>query len=220
MDRVEDLLELPKPVVLIHPERTATTVPCVWEDNYYVMRQLAKAVHASGYRHVGLIITQSANIAFRQRMRGLRDGLCQFDCFRPEYVSTCAFTVHDGRSASAELLREHPEIEVLVCGGYGLALGAYRGLTDLGLRVGEDVGVISSYDAPSAATLTPPLTAVHLPLEQLAQESVAAIEGLMVHPNRSIQRYVEGHLCVRGSCRIRGDTHEEDAAITREVRLG
>lgn len=61
------------------------------------------------------------------------------------------------------------------------ALGAVQALGARGVRVPEDFSVLSLEDHPDAAHLAPPLTAVSVPLEEVARHAVATLHGL-IHP--------------------------------------
>ena len=53
-----------------------------------------------------------------------------------------------------------------------LALGIYRGLYEMGLKIPQDVSVVGFDDLPSCEFLFPPLTSVGVPLAELARLAV------------------------------------------------
>ena len=90
-------------------------------------------------------------------------------------------TVSSGREASAHLLdNAHPS--AFVCASDTLAMGVLHTLRDRGLRSGEHVAVVGFDDSQVAQVVPPGLTSVRQPLEEVAVEVVAALEGLLAHP--------------------------------------
>ena len=90
-------------------------------------------------------------------------------------------TVASGREASAVLLDE-AQPSAFVCASDTLAMGVLHTLRDRGLEPGRDVAVVGFDDSQVAQVVPPGLTSVRLPLEEVAVEIVAALEGLLGHP--------------------------------------
>lgn len=108
-------------------------------------------------------------------------------------------TVASGRGASAVLLDE-ARPTAFVCASDTLALGVLHTLAERGLRPGHDIAVVGFDDSQVAQTVPPGLTSVRQPLEQVAVEVVAALEGLLGHPPTvGPGVLLEPSLAVRGS---------------------
>lgn len=90
-------------------------------------------------------------------------------------------TVSSGREASAVLLDE-ARPTAFVCASDTLAMGVLGTLADRGLTAGRDVSVIGFDDSQVAQVVSPGLTSVRQPLEDVAVEIVKALEGLLAHP--------------------------------------
>ena len=87
-----------------------------------------------------------------------------------------------------------------VCRDDYTAIGLCRGLREAGLRVPEDVAVVGHGDLDVAAYITPALTTLAVPYEEIAQ----AVMDLMLQQlrgyNASRQVIVRSRLVVRESC--------------------
>lgn len=81
-----------------------------------------------------------------------------------------------GFRVSAALLSEHPEVDALFIPIDTFATGAVRAGTQAGRKVGHDLLIATRYDGLRARTSVPPLTAVHLGLDEV---SGAAVEKLI-----------------------------------------
>jgi LacI family transcriptional regulator len=113
-----------------------------------------------------------------------------------------AFSRRFGYERTAQLLRDGS------AGGFtavfgandGVAVGVMQALREAGLRVPQDVSVVGYDDIPLAAEVTPTLTTVHLPLEQMGREAVrlaVALRGESDGPTDT--RHVGTHVVIRDS---------------------
>lgn len=53
-----------------------------------------------------------------------------------------------------------------------MAIGAYRAIHEMGLRIPDDIAVASFNDISVAQFLNPPLTTVHLPAQEIGETAV------------------------------------------------
>ncbi|WP_051218318.1 LacI family DNA-binding transcriptional regulator [Nocardioides insulae] len=109
-------------------------------------------------------------------------------------------TIASGRSAAAVLLDE-ARPTAFVCASDTLAMGVLHLLDERGLRMGEDLAVVGYDDSLVAQCLPGGLTSVRLPLEQVAEEIVAALEGLLARPS-----YVGPGVLLPPTLRVRGSS--------------
>ncbi|MEV0090894.1 LacI family DNA-binding transcriptional regulator [Streptomyces sp. NPDC050738] len=111
------------------------------------------------------------------------------------------------RAAGYEVMRGlldasggRPDFTAVVAGDDESAAAAMRALQERGLRVPEDVSVVGYNDDPVAAEVTPRLTTVHIPAEELGRTAVRlALDG---PPVTGPERHVLGtHIVIRESVR-------------------
>ncbi len=77
--------------------------------------------------------------------------------------------------ATTKFLAGHPDLTAMVCLNDRVALGVYQALADAGLRLPEDVSVISFDDSSLASWLRPQLTSVALPYQEMGVRAVEAL---------------------------------------------
>lgn len=86
-----------------------------------------------------------------------------------------------GRRAGAELLARHPEVTAVFATTLMLAVGLLRAAREAGLRVPDDLSVISLHDVELAGFMEPPLTTVAMPMVELGaaafDQLLAVIDG-------------------------------------------
>lgn len=103
-----------------------------------------------------------------------------------EKMRVCAIS---GNLASAYLIASDP-----------MAIGAIRALTEAGIRVPEDVAVVSVDDIDVAAYMSPPLTTVHVPTEIMGRTALnILVDGVGDHA-LPMQITLPTELKVRESC--------------------
>lgn len=89
----------------------------------------------------------------------------------------------------------------LVIGSEDLALAAVRGLRSGGLRVPQDVAIVSLGDALFLEYTEPPLSAVRFPLEASGRRAMALLLQRLQHPHcPPAHEILRGDLIVRQSC--------------------
>jgi DNA-binding LacI/PurR family transcriptional regulator len=79
------------------------------------------------------------------------------------------------------------------------ALGFMMRCAQLGIRVPDDVSVVGSDDIAGAAVLSPGLTTVHAPKEQMGRAAVSLLLDHLTEGEPVICETLRGHLVVRGS---------------------
>ena len=82
------------------------------------------------------------------------------------------FSKAAGFRLTRELLAERPDVTAVFAATDMVAAGVIKAVQREGLRVPQDVSVVGFDDIPLASDLTPALTTVHVPHEQLGREAV------------------------------------------------
>ncbi|MEV6986516.1 substrate-binding domain-containing protein [Sphaerisporangium sp. NPDC051017] len=95
---------------------------------------------------------------------------------------------------------EHPPATALVRASDTLALGVMRALHERGLRPGVDVAITGYDDSPTAALVSPGLTTLRQPIDEVGRHLIQAVDHLMAGDPRDLQHVLlEPELIVRGS---------------------
>jgi LacI family transcriptional regulator len=120
-------------------------------------------------------------------------------------VTACtSFTEAAGARAMAAALKAGHQFTAVVAANDLIALGALDVLRSAGRRCPDDVSVIGYNDMPFVDRLTPPLTTIRLPLQQMGHLAAQALlqeldKSVVVRARRTTLLPVE--LVVRGSTR-------------------
>ena len=117
-----------------------------------------------------------------------------------QYVKT-RFNLEEAYQAALSFFRDRPDIDGAFCMSDTVALGVMRALSDLGRQVPRDVSVLGVDGMEIGQYVTPRLSTVAQPVEEIARESVDILMDMIEQgaPPRHIT--VEGRLVLRESVR-------------------
>ncbi len=160
---------------------------------------------AQGHHRIGHVGWPLSSETGRDRRTGWRE-VCQRLGLGDDLHVEVADDFEQGRAAAHRLLDATDAATAITCASDTLALGVLRALADRGLRAGTDVAVTGFDNSPAAALTTPGLTSLRQPLEQVAQDLVAAVEAQLAGTTDRRQTLLPPELVVRESS-LRGPAH-------------
>jgi len=141
--------------------------------------KLLTALTKLGYRRIGFAgWTEEGNSdPFAEiRCRSYIEWTKQRAKFDPRICATQRSTERNteqtGYQLALQLLKQRRPPDAIVACNDNMAIGAYRAIRELGLRIPDDVAVASFNDIPAAQFLHPPLSTVRLPAEETGETAV------------------------------------------------
>lgn len=151
----------------------ATTVDYDNEGGAYAM---ASHLLSAGHRKV-LVLPGHAELTTAQgRLKGARRAFEAYGVpFEPGMVRHGPYDYEHGYEAVEEALAEGMEFTAVLAGTDVVAAGAMQALRAKGLRVPDDVSIVGYDDIPLASQLTPQLTTVHVPYEEMGRVALRAV---------------------------------------------
>jgi LacI family transcriptional regulator, galactose operon repressor len=137
-------------------------------------RQVADHLAGLGHERIGVTTGPANLLTSRERLQGLRDRLRTLGRpLAPVRVIRSDFTRDGGRWATLELIRRCPDLTAIFALNDMMAVGALAALRhDLDRAVPGDVSVVGFDDIACTQDLHPPLTTVHLPLEDIGEQGM------------------------------------------------
>ncbi|MGZ4385943.1 MAG: LacI family DNA-binding transcriptional regulator, partial [Gaiellaceae bacterium] len=97
----------------------------------------------------------------------------------PELVVASDFTVEGGRRAGAQLLALPTRPTAIFAFNDEMAAGVIRAAHDRALHIPRDLSVVGFDDCEVARVLTPALTSVRQPLEEMGRVAVSLLDRLL-----------------------------------------
>lgn len=168
------------PLVLLNCLADDSGAPSVLPDECGAGRTAASAVLDAGHRtgiHVigGRQITEATPegaLAGRERMRGIEE-VFRREKVTPASVIECDWSAPEQAFAEVRaMLAGGVRPAALICGNDRIAFGAHQALSAAGLRVPEDVSMVSFDDSELTSSLRPPLTSIATPHRELGRQAV------------------------------------------------
>lgn len=179
-----------RPCVMIGSQARVQGVPRFSVNNIEGGKLAYGYLAELGHREIAVVKGHPWRRAAAERFRGMQQcaqslGLAVDPRLVQELHSgntpTEASAPEEGYRCAKELLATGVPFTALACFNDVTAIGAIRAFREVGLRVPEDVSVIGFDDIESAGFLTPSLTTLRQPLQQMgelaAEHLVALIEG-------------------------------------------
>lgn len=176
-----------KPVVTIG--RVIENVPSVTVDEHTAALQLTSHLIAQGRKRI-VYLGGPAFWVNAQREHGYRQALEAAGL--PAHVQ--ALTTPDltgGEQASAQLWNTTPFPDAIICYNDLAAIGLMASFKALGVNIPEEVSIAGFGNHPLAAHLTPSLTHMEIPSQQLGTQAVKLLIELLETPQqaRHVQLY-------------------------------
>lgn len=202
-------------VVLVNCYEATRTVPSVMPGNLLGARAATERLLADGRKRIGFINGQQGMESSRDRLRGYRQALASNDVpFDPLLVRPGSFQPPAGYRQTFELMNLAAPPDAIFCANDLMALGCLEALSEMRLRVPEDIAVIGFDDREIAQYTRPPLSTVRLPQRQMGEVAAELLldSGLGLNPHLN-QIKVECELIDRQSV-------VAPAATGRVVALG
>ena len=180
----------------------------VKSDLPLAMQKLLSTLSKIGYRRIGFvgwIEENSADPYAETRCRTYVNWMQAAGRFEPQLClterSVQRNTEHTGYGLARRLMSQAQPPDAIVTCNDNIAVGVYRAIHELGLRIPEDVAVVSFNDISAAQFLNPPLSTIHLPAEEIGETAVELLRERMA--GREIAKHVTlaTRIVWRGSAR-------------------
>jgi LacI family transcriptional regulator len=165
-------------VVILHGAST-NGQPTILPDEYAAGRGIAQLLIDNGHRKIALIGEYKEAIenprvsaTVGPRFAGLHASLADAGIELVESVVVELWEPSEGYAATLRVV-DGPELPTaIICLNDRLAFGAYQALQERGLRIPDDVSVVSFDDEEIAAYLRPGLTTAKIPYEEMGRQAV------------------------------------------------
>lgn len=142
-----------------------------------------KIAHLAGYQHI--------NIG-KQRYLGFVDAMKQYGIpIRPEWVIYGGFSENDGYKGFGEMYRSGKMPELIFASTFPVALGVYKAAGELGLKIPDDIDIISFGSSGLNQFLSPPMSYVDQLTVELGQKALELTLENIRQPDQFVPRHVK-----------------------------
>jgi LacI family transcriptional regulator len=149
----------------------------VESDLMLATRKLLQGLTEAGYRRIAFAgwVDVYDGVPSKQperRCRAYMEWMREAGLFDARICLTGRKSEESGYNLTLKLLAESDRPDALITANDNMAVGAYRAIHEMGLRIPEDIAVASFNDISVAQFMTPPLTTVHLAAEEIGETAV------------------------------------------------
>jgi LacI family transcriptional regulator len=152
-------------------------------DHHRAGRDLAAMCQASGFLQPAVIYASLAHTTAKQRLDGFISGWREMGgAGEPDRLG--GFNddhLEAGYRAATALFQSGRQADVIIALSDLLAYGAFRCLYERGVRVPEDIAIVSFDDGPLNTWVAPWLSAVRCSFEAVGDAAMEAVQALLHH---------------------------------------
>ncbi|WP_034388438.1 LacI family DNA-binding transcriptional regulator [Deinococcus sp. YIM 77859] len=179
-----------------------SSFPSVVLDNAACMREAVAYLHGLGHTRIAALGTYDPQVHPEERSRTFPQAMRERGLsVPPAYQRVTLLTEDTAYTLTHELLGlpEPPTALIALTGTQ--AIGAFRAIRERGLRLPQDLSLLTFDNYPWTALVDPPVTVMEQPVVAMAETAAKAVlralAGEEVHPAHQV---LPGRLIVRSSC--------------------
>lgn len=160
------------PVVELEEHSHFRQTDCVQTSCTAGSYEITEHLLKMGHRKIAIVTGPSASTTAKERKKGYLRALEDYQIpVDSNYVITGNYGAQFGYQAMQKLWQLPERPTAIFATNYTLCLGIYEAIYSLGIRVPDDLSVVSFDDFELSLLLSPPLTAVRQPLDEMAQQA-------------------------------------------------
>ena len=156
------------PIVLINSRDDSDTSHIIFDDAGAVELAL-EHLFTLGHKKIGFLGGELSSPTGARRFAGFVLSV------NSEWVTKIGYTGIDGRKAVSQILDQPNRPTALIVANANAALGALAQIHTLGLRVPEDISLVSIHDIWFADATWPPITAVKMPNYEMGKVAIGML---------------------------------------------
>lgn len=222
---MDTFARLSVPVVLVNRRAADSSYPFVVVDDERGSEIAVDHLIELGHRRIGHVAGDQATDTGKRRLKAFRATMKQHGLEAPSrWIQTGGFISQSGYEATLRLLQESADRDgvlptALYVANLASCLGVLMALRESGLKVPQDMSIVTMDDHAVAAGVDPGITTVAMPHERMGAEAVHMLMG--VRDGQSPKSLVirgDEHLIRRGSTAPPGDAGQPATGVASRRR--
>jgi LacI family transcriptional regulator len=194
------------PVVLLHqtPPKTLK-IPVITVENQSGAKKIVDhLIETHHCRRIVFLQGPEGHEDSKWREKGYREALQSHGLtFDASLVAGGGFNRDEARQTVEQILLDGLKFDAIFAGDDDSAVGVYQALRQAGRKIPEEIAVTGFDDQGFASTLTPALTTVRVPIEQVGREAVHHLTRIIRGESVEARIVLPTELVVRQSCGCR-----------------
>jgi len=201
---IEKLYELNFPFVVLGKvvnEYLANRVYSVDTDNLTDCKEAVNYLINLGHRRITCIHAPLNYVVSKERLDGYieahKEARLPVDY---SLIANGGYDINQAYEAALRLLKSSTPPTAIFATDDIKAVGAYRAILELGLKIPEDISIIGHNNYDISQITTPPLTTIDVPILQLGKVTTEKLFHLIEGKTPPIRTILNTKFIVRGSC--------------------
>jgi LacI family transcriptional regulator len=186
-----DLLEKSSseiPIILVDRYYSHTKLPFVCTDNYIGGYIATKHLTDKGHRHIACIAGPRYAMPVKERIRGYEKDLEEAGLQGSEIIVGENFTIQNGYVETKLLLNMADRPTAIFAQSNTILLGALRAIQESGLKVPDDISIVSFANYTYLDYLSPAITRVSQPIDEIGILAVKLLlQSISGEPHANVQ---------------------------------
>jgi len=158
-------------------------------DELKAGEQIVDYILSLGHRRIAFVIPETLTMNLVKRFTGYKKAFSKYHVNVPEdLVFRTSFNPEGGVEATNKIVKTDATAVIAI--NDDVAMGVYKGLISLGKKIPEDYSVVGFDDISLNKYLTPSLTTMAQPIDQLGKEVVKLLIERIENPSKSKSKIV------------------------------
>jgi DNA-binding LacI/PurR family transcriptional regulator len=193
-----------RPVVLLNSAPQLNGIVSFSVDNFRGAFLITEHLIGHDYKRIGMIKGPEQNIEAKERFLGFTKALSENNIvYNPDLVISGDFSTRTGYYGFLRLMGQPNRPEAIFMANDMMALGAYEAARISNIRIPEDIAIVGFDDIFSGRIVTPRLTTIHSPINELGGQAMKYLLMMInreVDPGASFQKVLSPALVIGESC--------------------
>lgn len=160
-------------------------------DNFAAAAEFTRAVIARGYREIGMIAGPRKQSSGLMRYKGFVQALNDEGIEpTPEWIVESEFKLESGYENMKKILAGKRIPRAMLFANNKLAYGAVKAILEAGLRIPEDMAVVSFDAFDHTGLVTPQIVSLNQPAEEIGRRACEMIMDHLSGVNQNMARHV------------------------------
>jgi len=157
-----------------------------------------------GHQEIGILKGRMSTFSGRERYAAFESTLLNHGLtLRQDYVLEGEFLKEIAYAETEKLIKRGKLPTALFCSNDDMAIAAMEAFSKHGIHVPNDISIIGFDDTQLASTISPKLTSVRLPIDDMAKSAVEKVIGLCNNEEASFSNVsFPTRLVIRDSCKL------------------
>ena len=203
LEELKRLYNLNFPLVLLHETPpVGMNIPVITIENKDGAEMLVShLIEKHGKRRIVFLRGPDGHEDSQWREKGYREALQAYNIpFDPKLIGVGGFEEDQAFAAIQNMLADGVKFDAVFAGDDDASIGVYRALKQSGRLIPQDVAVVGFDDVQFSRYLSPALTTVRAPIEEVGREAVRQLTRLMNGEQAEALTLMRTELVIRESC--------------------